>query len=99
MSQTTLVSLARIETDRPSRYLTELCEHFASKTHCEWTDDSGAIQFESGACRLVAEEGALVLTAEGPDEASLARVEEVTGSQLERFGAGDALKVAWSRTS
>jgi hypothetical protein len=99
MSQTTLVSLARVETDRPSRYLTQLCEHFSVETHCDWTDDSGLIQFDFGACRLVAEEAALVLTAEGPDEASLTRVEQVTGSHLERFGARDELTVAWSRTS
>ncbi len=99
MSQTTLVSLARVETDRPSRYLTQLCKHFSAKTPADWTDNSGVIQFEFGACRLVAEECALVLTAEGPDDESLTRVEQVTGSHLERFGARDELAVTWTRTS
>ncbi|WP_213453068.1 DUF2218 domain-containing protein [Rhizomonospora bruguierae] len=95
MSQTTLVSLARIQTARPGRHLAHLCEHFAAEAHAEWADDSGIILFDFGACRLVAEESALVLTAEGPDDESLSRVEKITAARL----AGDGLAVEWKRTA
>jgi hypothetical protein len=98
MSQTTLFSLARVATDRPGRYLTQLCKHFANKTRAEWTDDSGCIQFDFGTCRLVAEERSLVLTAEAADEESLARVEQVTASHLVRFATRDELTVDWTRS-
>ncbi|MEV0729439.1 DUF2218 domain-containing protein [Polymorphospora sp. NPDC050346] len=92
-----LSSEARIVTDRPGRYLTQLCRHFAHKITTEWTDERGFADFGFGTCTLLAEDGALVLRAEGADEPGLSRVEYVVGDHLERFAARDGLTAHWSR--
>ena len=40
-------------------------------------------------------EGVLTLLAEGPDAESLARVQDVLGRHLERFGQRNELTVSW----
>jgi uncharacterized protein len=47
---------------------------------------------------LSSRDGVLTLLATGDDADSLARVEHVLGSHLERFGARDELVVAWRST-
>jgi uncharacterized protein len=92
-----LISEARVETERPGRYLAQLCKHFARKVHAEWTDERGRADFGWGTCSLVAADGALLLRAEAPDTESLERVEYVVGDHTQRFGARDGLSVSWSR--
>jgi uncharacterized protein len=43
-------------------------------------------------------DGVLTLTAEGPDEEGVARVEDVLGRHLERFGQRNELTVTWVRS-
>jgi uncharacterized protein len=92
-----LVSVAEVKTDRASRYLTQLCKHFAHKVRAEWTDRQGRVEFDFGACTLVAQDAFLELTAAAPDSEALARVEHVVGSHAERFGSRDGLTVTWQR--
>ena len=90
-------SIARVPTDRPARYLKQLAEHLGHRIAAEYTAERGTLTFEFGVCSLTAEDGALVLHARGGDEAALARVEDVTGRHLERFGQKDELAVHWTR--
>jgi hypothetical protein len=92
-----LVAQARVNTDRPSRYVVQLCKHFAHKVHAEWTEERGFADFGWGTCTLIAEKNALVLRAEAPDEEGLGRVQFVAGDHAERFGARDNLTVTWTR--
>jgi hypothetical protein len=48
-------------------------------------------------CLLEATPGTLVLRAEAPDAEELARLEDVVGRHLVRFGERGELKVAWDR--
>lgn len=93
------ISEARVPTTRSSRYLSQLCKHFAHKVHAEWTDERGFADFGWGTCTLVATDGALLLRAEAPDEERLGRVEYVVGDHAERFGVRDGLSVSWARTA
>ncbi|GGM83851.1 hypothetical protein GCM10012275_63070 [Longimycelium tulufanense] len=97
MPATTLISEARVETDRPGRYLVQLCKHLGHKVHAEWSEERGFVDFGAGNCLLRAEPGVLVMRATGTDEAALQRVEHVAGSHLERFGGRDELVVRWER--
>ena len=90
-------STARVATDRPARYLKQLAEHLGHRINAEYTDERGTLTFEFGVCTLTAEDGALVLRARAGDEAALARVEDVAGRHLERFGQKDELAVHWTR--
>jgi hypothetical protein len=56
-----LIAEARVETDRFSRYLVQLCRHFndeahpEEQVHVEWSDDRGVASFGWGRCTLRAE--------------------------------------------
>jgi len=88
---------ARVTTDRASRYLVQLCKHFAHKVHAEWTDEKGFADFGWGTCTPTAEAGARLQRAEAPDEEGLGRVQFVAGDHAQRFGARDNVTVEWVR--
>jgi hypothetical protein len=99
-----LIAEARVETERSSRYLAQLCGHIdkASQTspqmeaHVEWFEDHGTIDFGWGRCTLRADPGALTVRAEAPDGESLQQLQDRLAERLERFGRRDHLTVTWT---
>jgi len=90
-------SEARVSTERASRYLQQLCKHFAHKLPTSHTPQEGRIEFSVGVCSLAAEPETLVLTADAPDTASLDRLEDVVARHLERFAFRDKPEIRWVR--
>jgi len=90
-------SEARIATERASRYLQQLCKHFAHKLPTSHTPQEGRIEFGMGVCALQAEPETLVLTADAPDAESLDRLEGVVARHLERFAFRDKPEIRWVR--
>lgn len=106
-------SIARVATERPSRYGRQLVSHMGHKINATWDDqgDRGDLHFVRddfrAHCAVDCEEGALVLTltadASAPADPTspigdLAGLEHVIGIHLARFGVKDALAVTWQRT-
>jgi hypothetical protein len=99
-----LIAEARVETERSSRYLAQLCRHVNKasqaspqmQAHVEWSDDRGEISFGWGRCTLRADPGVLTLRAEAPDEESLRRLQDRVSERLQRFGRRDNLTVTWT---
>ena len=99
-----LIAEASIETERPSRYLVQLCRHLSQvaqrhpqmQAHVEWSDDRGVISFGQGRCTLRADPGVLALRAEAPDEETLHQLEQRVAERLEQVGRRDRLTVAWT---
>ena len=68
------IAEARVETERSSRYLVQLCRHFndeaqahpEEQVHVEWSDDRGVASFGWGRCTPRADPGALTLRVEAP---------------------------------
>ncbi|GLW75158.1 hypothetical protein Kpho02_74550 [Kitasatospora phosalacinea] len=91
-------SSARVSTDRPARYAKQLAAHMGRKVPAEWSEETGrgSLVFGAGRAELTAEDGALLLSVEGAEEA-LDRLEDVVGRHLVRFGTRDELVVAWQR--
>lgn len=92
-----LRSEARVATARTSRYLQQLCKHFAHKLPTSHTAEAGRIEFSIGVCTLAAGPETLILTAESPDAPSLDRLEDVIARHLERFAFRDKPEVRWVR--
>jgi hypothetical protein len=99
-----LIAEARVETDRSSRYLVQLCRHVSKaaharaqmQAHVEWSDDRGVISFSWGRCTLRADSGVLTLRAEAPDEENLRQIQQRVADRLQRFGRHDGLTVTWT---
>jgi hypothetical protein len=91
---------ARVLTPNGARYAKQLCGHAAWKTpRSEWSPPDGVIEFPDklGTCRMTAEPDRLALVAEALNEANLARIQQVVGSNIERFGSREGLSVRWIR--
>lgn len=88
-------SSAHVATDRPARYAKQLVAHLTRRASGEWDDaaSDGWLQFDAGRVTLHAADGALDLHVVGDD---LARLEDVVGRHLVRFGARDELVVKWT---
>jgi hypothetical protein len=100
-----LITEASVETDRPNRYLVQLCTHISevAKAHpqmparVEWSDDDGVITLGSASCTLQARPGALTLHIEAPDEDSLRQIQARVTDRLEQIGRRDGLSVRWNQ--
>ena len=100
-----LIAEASVATERPSRYLVQLCRHLdlvgrrhpQMRAHVEWSDDYGVISFGLARCTLRAGQGVLTLSAEAPDEESLHQLEQRVADRLQQVGRRDRLTVTWTR--
>ncbi|MGE0628702.1 MAG: DUF2218 domain-containing protein [Hyphomicrobiaceae bacterium] len=90
-----LHSNARIETERASQYLQQLCKHFSHKMPVEFSPEQGRIPFSTGTCRLEAKDGVLTLMAEAEDETQLEHLQGVIDRHLLRFAFRDPPKIRW----
>lgn len=88
-------SVARVQTDKASRYIAALCRHFAHKITVDYDAARGRTDFPFGVCRMQAEDGMLVMSCEAPDPEALARVESVVGVHLERFAWREKPVISW----
>ena len=92
-------SIAAVPTDAPERYAKQLLAHLGRKNTVEPVDgvpEGGRLLFAYGSGVVRPEAGRLVLEAVAEDDESLARVQDVLGRHLERFGARRELVVHWS---
>jgi hypothetical protein len=75
-----------VVTDAPARYAKQLIAHLAATA-----------PIGTATAGIVVGDGLLTLTAAGDDDESVARVEQVLGSHLERFAQREGLSVQWVR--
>ncbi|MBI2242083.1 MAG: DUF2218 domain-containing protein [Magnetospirillum gryphiswaldense] len=91
----TLSARAAITTAAASRYLGQLCKHFAHKIPVQYDDQSGRADFPWGTCLLAARDGVLRLDLTAEDETSLSRVKAVVEDHLVRFAWRESITFAW----
>lgn len=86
---------ATVSTDQASRYLQQLCKHFAHKLPVRNDERQGEIVFSIGTCGLEADQAALHLRCESPTSEELAQLETVVADHLLRFAWRETLDVRW----
>ena len=91
-----LSARADVVTDAPARYAKQLVSHLGRRVEFETVGDTSTARFGEGTARVVVGDGVLTLLAEAPDTESLARVQDVLGRHLERFGQRNELAVSWT---
>ena len=92
-----LASTAIVATTRPERYLKQLASHLGQRIPVEQEGSHTVWTFPFGECAGTATPETIELRAEATTPDHLARIEDVIGRHLERFGARDTLIVRWSR--
>jgi hypothetical protein len=99
--QPTLRSKTLIRTTRGDRYAKQLCSHATHMaSRAQWTPPHGIIEFpgDMGTCQLRSEPDHLALTVEAADPASLARLQQIIGSDLQRLAGRDGLTIEWTQS-
>lgn len=89
-------STAVIATAHASRYLQQLCKHFAHKVSVEFDAQHGRVDFPFGDCRLSADEKALTIDCETKTDEEMERVQGVVFDHLKRFAWREELEANWT---
>ncbi len=91
-------STGRIETASASRYLQQLCKHWAHKFDVTFDENRGTVPFPNGAvARLSADPEGLTIDVDAPEPEALERMKTVIVEHLDRFAFREApLKADWS---
>jgi hypothetical protein len=92
-------SEARVPTPRGERYAKQLCSHAAHMaSRADWAPPEGLIEFpdDLGTCRIVTEPGRLILILQATNQASLARLQQIIGSNIRRFASRERIAVQWT---
>jgi hypothetical protein len=97
MTARPLQSRADVRTDTPGRYAKQLVTHLGRKVTFTVTGATSTATIGDAIARITIGDGVLSLLATGGDEPSVARVEQVLGGHLERFGQRQQLTVTWTR--
>ena len=90
-----LTARADVATDAPERYAKQLVSHLGRRAEFTTEDATSTASFAGGTGRIVVGDRVITLLAEAPDAESLARVQDVLGRHLERFGQRRELVVTW----
>jgi len=88
-------SVAEVATAHASRYLQQLCKHFAHKLPVTFDEHAGQITFSIGECRLAATDGVLRLSLEAQNAADMPQLQDVVERHLVRFAFREELKMDW----
>lgn len=92
-----ITSRCTISTEYASKYLQQLCKHFAHKRPTTFNERTGQISFSAGECRLQANEAELLITVEATDAEHLPQLEDVVARHLVRFAFREELQFVWHR--
>ncbi|UOM35632.1 DUF2218 domain-containing protein [Acuticoccus sp. I52.16.1] len=87
---------SRVVTPKASRYLAQLCKHFAHKVEATWDEAGGDVDFGFGRLRLAAADDALTMDARADTAEGLARVEWVVTDHLARFAWREKPVIQWT---
>ncbi|UYV36842.1 DUF2218 domain-containing protein [Rhodobacteraceae bacterium D3-12] len=80
-----LTSSTTFTTPNGSKYLVQLCKHFAHKIDVEYDETNGRAALPSGAAELLADTDGLNISITSEDEKQLGMAQHVIEDHLKRF--------------
>jgi hypothetical protein len=92
-------SRADVATEHASRYLQQLCKHWAHKFPVEFDPHHGAIQLSLGRTVMDADDKALHIAVDADDAATLERLETVVADHIKRFAFREELTFEWQNAA
>jgi hypothetical protein len=84
-----------VATANASKYLQQLCKHFAHKVVVEFDPHRARIDFPFGDCRMQADGEALRIDCVSPSPEALARTRFVIDDHLARFSWRERPEITW----
>ena len=89
-------SRAIVATPHASRYLQQLCKHWAHRFETEFSPTDARIALPLGETRLSASAETLTVGLTAPDAASLPDLRDVVVRHIERFAFRETLRFDWT---
>lgn len=91
-------SQAVVRTEHASKYLTQLCKHWAHKFEVSFDPVLGRIALPMGICTLTATPAALQVDLDGVEGTDMSRFEDVVADHINRFAHREGeLTFPWVR--
>lgn len=91
------IATATASTPHASRYLQQLCKHWAHKFAVEFTPEHGRIELPLGVCTLDADDKTLSVRLETAPGEDADRFETVLVKHLDRFAFREPLDLVFTR--
>ena len=91
------IATSCFETLKAISYLKKFCRHFAYKLPTKFDHTDGYVDFPFGDCWLRIKGNVITIRLEAETSDSLAKMEGVVGSHMERFAFRDEVKLSWVR--
>jgi hypothetical protein len=92
-----MTATGTFSTENASKYLVQLCKHFAHKIDVTYTEDAGNCSFPMGTASMTATSDQLRVDVEVADTEGLKQVKHVIDVHLERFAFREEFKnMDWS---
>lgn len=86
---------ARTKTSSASKYLQQLCKHFAHKVPARYDTSKGEVDFVFGPCAFEASETELLVALQVAEKDHIEQARAVIDNHLERFAWKEELKLSW----
>ena len=90
-------SRADVATEHASRYLQQLCKHWAHKFSVEFDPNHGTIELTTGRTVMDADAARLSIRVSAADDEALERLEAVVADHIKRFAFREELAFDWKR--
>ena len=90
---------ARLDSERPQRYVKQIVSHLGNRLETELIDaEHGRVSVPGGgSCMLTVNGSAIELSATAADAESMARIQDVVARHLLRFTRASGLTVDWNQ--
>ena len=88
-------SHAIIRTEKASRYLQQLCKHFAHKVPSEFDAAAGRVEFPPGLCHMAAEGDTLAIYCQSATMEGLVVMQGIVDNHMQRFAWREDIAIAW----
>lgn len=94
-----LTSRADVGTEHASRYLQQLCKHWAHKFVVEFDPSHGSIELPAGRTVLDADASTLRIAVSAEGQPDLERLAKIVEDHIRHFGFREELAFRWSHAA
>lgn len=92
-----LTTTGKLKTEHASKYLQQLCKHFAHKIEVDFDTQKGWVAFEMGKAHMTADTEGLTVTCEVAEPEAVIAVHNVIDSHLAKFAFRETVKtMTWT---
>lgn len=90
-----VATITSIKTEHGSKYLQQLCKHFAHKVTADYDAEKGHVEFPMGPCSMTVEEGAIIILCQSDQDEGVKMMQSVIESHLVKFAWREEVVFDW----